>query len=115
MTAKAWRNEVKKAIENYEHSNWLNRIHQHSKLVNYSKWKVQAGFESYLRVPDCAGRRLLLMVRTGSNDLNVDAKRGLCARSERKCEWCTEVIEDETHFMLRCPQHITEHTYKDST
>ena len=49
------------------------------------------------------------MIRCGSNDLRIDKDRGTLEREDRICQFCEmRTIEDEEHFLLRCPIYMEE-------
>ena len=83
------------------------------KLSEYRKWKTELKVESYLGDEDSAARRALTCLRGSAHALRVETGRwefmtilGVRTRLERRermCTVCFREVEDETHFMRRCP------------
>ena len=73
----------------------------------YSKFKTEPGFEKYLDDIQYVKERIaltkfrlsnyLLMIEKGRH-LNMD-------KNLRFCPFCPGIIEDEKHFLTRCPQY----------
>mgnify|MGYP001615337500 FL=1 len=109
MAPGEWKKEVKKKVADAEERIWRLRLSGHSKLKKYYEtFKGVAGLESYLSSSDIDGRRMLFFIRSGSNDLGVDAERGKCERNERICKLCLTAVEDEEHFVLQCSLYQVE-------
>ena len=93
----------------------LGNIKESSKLQFYSLLKTEAGIERYLTyITNITHRTDLTRLRLSSHSLHIETGRhNSTPRENRKCTFCrTDAIEDETHFLIRCPiyQNIrTEH------
>ena len=83
------------------------------KLSDYRRWKTKLELEPYLRCKDSVARRALARLRSTSHELRVETGRWekvsaggkvyRRSRQERRCRQCFREVEDETHFLLRCP------------
>ena len=67
-------------------------------------------FETYLNINNFEHRRAITKIRTSSHMLKIETGRwNNISQALRICENCTlEEIEDEIHFLFKCPMHITE-------
>merc|ERR1712081_87812 len=82
------------------------RCEEKTKLEGYRKVKSEKGKEKYLDVKDKMGRCLLARLRAGTNWLRIEQRRWVGeAREERICRVCNEEVEDESHFLRRCPEY----------
>ena len=93
----------------------LGDIKESSKLKFYSLLKTESGTEKYLTdITNVTHRTDLTRLRLSSHSLRIETGRHTSTRREdRTCIFCKEdTIEDETHFLIRCPMYKdirTEH------
>ena len=81
-----------------------------SKLRTYRKLKTKLVLENYVVELEREQRRQLTMLRGGTNKLRIETgrRRGEC-ENERICNVCLcKEVEDEKHFILRCPMYVRE-------
>ena len=105
-----WNAKVKEKVHEHEQKRWKAGMATKTKLRTYTKVKTKLEQEEYLASEDEWGRVLMAQIRTGSSRLRIEEGRhsGLEAK-ERTCEVCNSgEVEDEEHFMLRCPAYDTE-------
>ena len=75
-------------------------------LYIYKEFKCNYEVSSYInKLDNIKYRQVLAKLRLSSHRLNIEVGRhNSIARHERKCTLCTlNDIEDEYHFVLRCP------------
>ena len=99
-----------------EAKSWKKGCEEKTKLEGYRKVKSEKGKEKYLDVKDKMGRCLLARLRAGTNWLRIEQGRWVGeAREERICRVCNEEVEDESHFLRRCPEYkdIRENAEKE--
>ena len=85
-----------------------------SKLRTYGKFKLEPGFEKYLDEIHVKERTALTKLRLSNHLLMIEKGRHLgIDREQRFCPFCPNIIEDEKHFLTRCPQyrHLREILY----
>ena len=75
-----------------------------SKLRTYRKMKTELELEKYLKEGTAQQRRVMVMMRGGTNDLRIETGRyEKLEKDERVCIFCDSgEVEDETHFLCRC-------------
>jgi len=96
---------VKALIKDREQRVWRFEVEQKSKLRWYAKLKTKLEFELYLEHDNPESRKLLSMLRGGTNRLRVETGRWTNIPVEqRTCLICLErdQVEDEAHFLLDC-------------
>jgi hypothetical protein len=103
-------NIVRKLIKIKEENEWRERMEKKSKLRLYRKLKNRLRLEDYVVELDREQRRLLTMLRGGTNKLGIERGRWRERREhERLCPVCLcQEIEDERHFLLACPMYVRE-------
>ena len=106
---------IKRRIEDIEKQNWHGELFndergnhgQRNKLRTFRLFKFKHEFEGYLvKVKQFKHRRALTKLRISNHDLEIEKGRysgGYKKVEERKCFHCTNVIEDEKHFLTKCP------------
>ena len=90
------------------HQNALTDIKKvDSKLRTYSKFKTEPGFEKYLDdVRYVKERTALTKLRLSNHLLMIEKGRHLnIEKNLRFCPFCPGIVEDEKHFLTRCPQY----------
>jgi hypothetical protein len=101
---------VSKLMKRKEESEWQDEMTKKSKLRLYRQIKTRLKLEEYVVELDREKRRHLTMLRGGTNNLRIDVGRRRNLREEeRTCQAClSEEVEDEKHFLLRCPMYVRE-------
>ena len=85
-----------------------------SKLRTYSRFKLEPGFENYLDEIHVKERTALTKLRLSNHLLMIEKGRHLnISRDQRFCPFCPNIIENEKHFLTRCPQyrHLREELF----
>ena len=95
------------------HQNAFANISENSsKLRTYSLLKTEPGFENYLSdILSVKDRTALTKFRLSNHPLMIEKMRHLKPKpeiSERRCPFCPELVEDESHFLLTC-KNFTAH------
>ena len=85
----------------------LEEVRSSSKLRFYSKLKSNGGMEKYLtEISNVKHRTALTRIRMSSHSLNIEEGRYTSTlRENRICSLCRKDVEDETHFLIKCPMY----------
>jgi hypothetical protein len=103
---------VKSCLEKEYSIKWLNHINrcgEGNKLRTYATFKKTFNLENYLLTINCKEKRSsYTKLRISSHNLMIERGRHMRPKKlevqERICRHCdTGQIEDEMHFMMRCP------------
>lgn len=79
------------------------------KLRTYCMFKTIFQCEPYLKYGNEKERRLLTKFRVSSHNLNIEKGRYIGVKvNDQVCELCKESVEDEMHFLIKCP-HLETH------
>ena len=100
----------------------LKKCEQGKTLRTYKKFKTMTGFEKYLDIlKNQKQRKLFTKFRLSPHDLEIERGRygtNSLPANERICKLCNEgKVEDEFHFLMRCPFYseerasLLEHTH----
>lgn len=113
-----WKNLVAAKIHKIEEEEWRERIKENVKLALYQSVKTQLSRESYLDNNQVRQmRKKLTEMRSGScallrieSDRHRERGQPKIPREARICRCCAhtrqlEVVEDEIHFFLDCPEY----------
>jgi hypothetical protein len=114
-----WAKLVRENVANWEETNWRRGVEGNRVLDTYARMKAELGNrrESYLAGHgDPTGRMWVTRLRSGRHGLAVNTGRykkpNKTPRHERWCVYCKDdrldVVEDEQHVMLVCPQYASE-------
>ena len=78
-----------------------------SKLKTYSLFKTSTGLERYLTETKSTSDRIAATkFRLSNHKLMIEVGRHEdIAREERYCPFCSQVVENESHFMFTCPTY----------
>ena len=104
MYKKTWRAIVWKKIQDKEQDEWRKRMDSKSKLRTYRVMKRELEREKYLEEGTAQQRRVMVMIRGGTNDLRIETGRyEKLEVKERICIFCESgEVEDERQFLCRC-------------
>jgi hypothetical protein len=82
-------------------------VHTSSKLNVLKRVKNDISASNYLsHIRNVKHRRAMTMLRTSSHPLNIEVGRYSGTPSQmRFCNYCTDEIEDELHFLAFCPKY----------
>ena len=99
-----WRRKVVERIQEREEKEWMKRMEGKRKLRTYRKVKKRLEMEEYLRQGTVQQRRVMVMMRGGTNDLRIETGRyEKLEEKERICCFCESgEVEDEEHFLCHC-------------
>ena len=80
------------------------------KLRTYRQVKLDVGTEPYVNSNmNRLHRSLLAKLRTGTFPINIELGRHKrIPLQERTCPRCPDDVEDEVHFILKCPLYAAE-------
>ena len=109
----AWRDVVLDAVRSGAGEAWANRVWNKPKLVMYRfLMGGEPALQPYIKKSSAGDHitRLITGLRSGTNALEVERGRWAeLPRSERVCTRCLAgVVEDERHFLVRCPYYQVE-------
>ena len=100
------------AINQYFNQLWVEQIPLYVKAGAYKLFKNRVGIEDYL--VDITNRRhkvIYTKFRLSDHSLMIEEgrrKRPKIPRDERICLLCTEEVENEIHFLIKCPSKSIE-------
>ena len=122
-----WRSTVVKKIQGKEQREWRERMEGKPKLRTYRMVKQKLEREDYLLEGTAGQRRVMTMIRGGTNDLRIErgryerVKRGgryeRLKPEERMCLFCDSgEVEDEKHFLCDCERwsEMRKRTLRDA-
>ena len=99
--------ETKKVVTSYYEAIWKEDLNAMSKADTYRSIKSFIFFEKYLSVVKNHKHRIALSrLRLTSHQLMIEKGRHqkpALPRTERKCPFCKNCIENECHFITTCP------------
>jgi hypothetical protein len=87
------------------HDTWKTRIQQSTKADTYKQFKENMKFEPYLLHKNRKERVTMTKLRCSDHKLQIEVgrwHRPPVPRPERKCPMCSEMLEDEVHFLTNC-------------
>ena len=107
-----WYRRLQENVHKKEELVWKQELDSKPKLRTYKTFKTELRLEKYLlSEQDKPARYLLTSIRTGTNQLRIEAGRRKKPKEkveERLCVYCSaRLVEDEKHFVLHC------HAYQD--
>ena len=82
-------------------------IQNMSKMKTYTLLKQNWKIEDYLlQVDNIKNRTALTKLRLSDHSLAIEKGRHQnINHSDRKCPFCPEEVEDELHFLIKCPTY----------
>ena len=103
------------SIETEYTDKWKSAITNQSILRTYVTFKQSFHFENYLNLNSAKIRSAITQLRVSSHHLQIEKGRyhkpKKIPAEERKCLHCTlNVVEDEIHFLMHCPNYSEERT-----
>ena len=86
---------------------WFSCIRNNSKLSLLNKFKICYKQETYLyNINNFEIRKALTQFRISSHRLNIETGRyHNIVPDQRFCPFCPQHIEDEIHFVMKCPKY----------
>ena len=109
---KETKGKIKIICQNKYDRDWLSKISESPKAISYCKIKYNVSLENYLyEVKNIRHKIALSRLRLSNHSLLIETGRHLrpkLERHERKCFVCRDDIEDECHFVTKCPLYSSE-------
>ena len=91
---------------------WGEQINNSPKATSYVTFKKAVSYEKYLdQIENVNHRVCLSRFRLSNHNLLIEKGRHMrprLERNERKCFNCNVEIEDECHFIIKCPLYTEE-------
>ena len=91
---------------------WQSKIMESPKAITYCKFKFNVSLENYLyQLKNIRHKIALTRLRLSNHNLLIETGRHLrprVERNERKCFICRNKIENEFHFVIKCPLYSCE-------
>ena len=104
LSAKEFKSMVECCLYRLERMKWLQEIEGMEKLVLYRQIKQDFVGEAYVQnVANHSYRSVLARLRGGTLPLMLELGRYRRPKVPRTERICGSEVEDEIHFMLRCP------------
>ena len=98
---------VNKICNNNYDRYWSRVVNESPKALSYALFKNNIHFEKYLsEVRNIGWRKAMSRFRLSNHSLLIEKGRHLrppLERSDRKCFICKNEVEDERHFLIKCP------------
>ena len=96
-----------KCKERKEEKSLIEDINTMQKLRTYKDLKLTIGTEDYITTNmERHSRSLISKIRIGTLPINIETGRyKQQAVQDRKCPNCTDLVEDEKHFLMDCPMY----------
>ena len=101
--------EVKKTCHDYYDRFWRSKLQNSPKAISYQLFKNNVILESYLHqieIKNTKYKIALTRFRLSNHNLLIEKGRHMrprLDRNERKCFLCKDTVEDEQHFITKCP------------
>ena len=119
MDRNSFQKEAWNRILQVEYTKWLDNLNSIApnsesggRLVLYRFYKLEPAPEEYVTRPTSwRRRRTIAQLRCGCLPLEMEIGRYRHPKTplaQRICQLCNEGIEDETHFLIFCPQLTQE-------
>ena len=92
---------------------WKTAISQSEKAFSFNKFKTNIAFESHLNLQLSVKHKIAISrFRLSNHSLMIEKGRhhkpNKIARNERKCYFCENEVENEEHFMIKCPLYTPQ-------
>lgn len=105
-------NRITLTLETRYKEYWKKMAQASPKLETYMQFKQGLYYEPYLDfIRNKEDRIALTKLRTSNHDLLIERgryTRPFTQRIDRLCKYCKTDVEDETHFLLKCPRYREE-------
>ena len=75
-----------------------------NKLRTYRIYKTNIKQEKYTQILDQNQMQILCKLRFSSHDLEIKKEGIIKWNQKRICKLCNVEVEDEMHFLLKCPK-----------
>ena len=106
------KHKLKKAIYQSFNQLWFERSIEYAKAETYLTFKTKVGLEKYLEdIKDRKLRVAFSKFRLSDHNLKIEEGRRSnpkIDRDKRFCAVCMDVVEDEVHFLIKCPSKNSE-------
>ena len=108
INVNAFCNQFKQRLIDCFTQKWNNDIDTNQVLTTYKHFKTVFTYEKYLNILPERLRVPLSKLRLSSHSLRIETGRygrARIERNQRQCVLCNSDIEDEYHFVLKCPTY----------
>ena len=106
--------KLKLVTKQYFNQLWVEQTPHYTKAETYKLFKNKVGMEEYLLDTKNRKHRVTFTkLRLSDHNLMIEKgrrKRPQIPRDERICPLCSEEVENEIHFLIKCPSKSTERT-----
>ena len=105
--------KIKIMFQNDYDRYWKVKIMESPKAISYCKFKHNASLDKYMyTIKNVRHKIALTRLRLSNHNLRIETGRHLTkiakTRQERKCFICIDEIENELHFVVKCPLYSSE-------
>ena len=108
INVNAFCNQFKQRLIDCFTQKWNNDIDTNQVLTTYKHFKTVFTYEKYLNILPERLRVPMSKLRLSSHSLRIETGRygrARIERNQRQCVLCNSDIEDEYHFVLKCPTY----------
>ena len=108
-----FQDDCKKKLREKFINEWKDLSKSNTKLETYEQIKEKFEREPYLEnVTDFQSRKSIAKFRCSDHKLEIEIGRhNKIPRESRVCRMCPNCIEDEMHFLCKCPNYNTIHAH----
>ena len=94
-----------RVVDIFHQNAFADNRREDSKLRTYSHLKTDIGIEPYLgKIKNIKNRTMFTKFRLSNHNLMIEKGRHQnIDKNSRFCPFCPYVIEDEVHFLMKCP------------
>ena len=84
---------------------WVRKLSESTKATSFIRFKTNISIETHLTLNfNTVHKKAISRFRLSNHPLMIEKGRHLkIDRNERKCYFCKDDIEDEKHFLIKCP------------
>ena len=104
--------KIKIMFQNDYDRYWKAKIMESPKAISYCKFKYNASLEKYMyTIKNVRHKIALTRLGLSNHNLRIETGRHLrpkLPRQERECFICIDEIENELHFVVKCPLYSSE-------
>ena len=99
--------EISKICEGNYDRFWLCKISESTKAASFKLFKINTVLEPHLTLNlSMKHKKTISRFRLSNHTLMIEKGRHLkIEKTERRCYFCKEKVENEKHFLLNCPQY----------
>ena len=97
---------IKRTCHDYYDRIWCSALNNSPKAISYKMFKNNVKYENYLDTIKFNVRIAISRFRLSNHSLMIEKGRHIrpkLERTQRKCYFCKNEIENEEHFLITCP------------